>query len=316
MTTTTWETTLDEQPLDLRVSHDTTNRELVVWVDGFPTRRERVPEVVWPQHRVQVPINGHQAEIVLTPSQHGWRYEACIDGTPIRHDSPDANVWHEQHGQDWWPARLEFDGARYYELFPAWPRACALACTLGALLGGVAAWRGWTDRALTQPVQALLLLALTSTFTGIAWWWTDRRRMRELMGHAELKPGVVVGVFPTRIAVPVDLAYSPEYTAPAVVVVEQPLERVRVVRVGDRVPMVLSYDHSQDGRLWHGLTLVAAECACSDLRAVAHAAATLPEEAWEQAQTWNEAAGGPTVPGRWHIPSPPTGARQPASDRS
>jgi hypothetical protein len=316
MTITTWETTLDEQPLELKVSHDPVTREFVVWVDGFPTRRERLPELVWPQHRLSIPINGHQAEIVVTPGPHGLRCEALIDGQTVDREDPDVRIYQEAAGHDWWPARLQFDPSRYYELFPAWPRACAVACVLGAVLGVAAAWRAWSEGAFVQPAQALLLLGLTSTFTGVAWWWTDNRRLRDLMFGAELRPGVVVGLSPVRIAVPVDLAYNPEQTAPAVVVVEQPLDKLRPVVLGERVLMVLSYDHSQDGRLWHGLTLIAAECASTDEAAIRRLADALPESSWEEADRWNAAAGLPTTPGHWHVPTSSTRDVRTISDRT
>ena len=52
MPSRTWTTTLDDRPLELRAEHRLPANELVVWVDGFPAHREKLPDTLWPQAKV------------------------------------------------------------------------------------------------------------------------------------------------------------------------------------------------------------------------------------------------------------------------
>lgn len=302
MKTVTWNLTLDDRPLDLRIEHSRSLRELTVWVDGFPSRREKLPEHLHPRYVVEVELDGHPVAIILIPEGPRLRYEVAIDGRSPTDGTPLAEIGMPVDGTSFLPGQLTFDGDRYYALFPRWPRVCLGTGLGGALLTSAATALAVSDGRLTDTTRTLLMFGFTALITGIGWWWSDLQRHRRLMSWGNARPAVVVATHPVRLAVSVDLAVNDGDHAPAVFVIDQPLESVRpTVQIGDRAVVMAWFEHSQDGQRWHGVRLLAAECGSSEDAAIARIQAQMLDGEWRRLEQWHEAVGSPTSTGRWEL---------------
>ena len=222
MKTVTWNLTLDDRPLDLRVEHSRSRRELTVWVDGFPTRRESLPEHLHPRHVVELELDGHPVAIVLVPEGPRLRYEVAIDGRSPTDGTPLAEIGLPVEGTSFLPGQLTFDADRYYALFPRWPRTCLGTGLTGAVLTLIATAMAVSEGRLTDTTRTLLMFGFTALITGIGWWWSDLQRHQRLMSWGNARPALVVATHPVRLAVSVDLAVNDGDYAPAVVIIEQP----------------------------------------------------------------------------------------------
>jgi hypothetical protein len=302
MKTVTWNLTLDDRPLELRVEHSRSRRELIVWVDGFPTRREKLPDHLHPRHLIELDLDGHAVAIVLVPDAHRLRYELAIDGRGHADGTPLAEIGLPVEGTTFLPGQLTFDADRYYSLFPRWPRVCTVTSLTGAALTVAATAVGTADGHLTDPTRAMLMFGISALITGVSWWWSDLSRHRQLLSWGAVRPALVVSTQPVRLAVSVDLAVNDGDCAPAVFVVEQPLDRVRSeVQVGDRAIVMAWYEHTQDGRRWHGVRLLAAECGSADAATIERIQSQVLDGEWRRLAQWHEAVGSPSAAGRWEL---------------
>lgn len=300
--TVTWSITVDERPAAIRVEHSRSRRELVIWVDGFPMKRCRLPEILVPRHEESFALDGHDAAIVLVPGPTGTAYHCVLDGADVERGVARDELGRDANGQAFRPGMLELSPQRYYRLFPAWFVASAVATAagvVGLLVSAFVAWRG-------GHAQGIAVGATATLASGLGWAVAELRRRREHVAWGDARPALVVSRFPLRIAVGVDLAVHDDDHHPAIVVVDQPLDRVReAIRVGDRVVALVAFQHSQDGEIWHGVDVVAAECASEDVTAIGRLHDQLTATDWAQLDRWLERAGHPTTPGTTRVDRAP-----------
>jgi hypothetical protein len=296
--TTIWRTSLDGQPVEIRAIHDVRTRDFAIHIDGFPIRRQTLPEMLWRGFRVEAPMASHTVAITVIPTEDSWRYEAEVDGRTLQIFGAETSLHQEVDGRYARIGALPFDPVRHARLFPRWYVAAALVGVLGAALAGGGVARAIEVGALTRPVQATLVGAFTCAFTAFAWWYGHTQRTRDLLLTGAVHPAVVVALDPVRVALVVDRSVEPEHQEPAALVIRQPLDRLRPVRVGERTVALVRFDHTQDGVRWSGISAIAAAAATADDHAVDALRDSIPEAAWERLKVDLQIAGRPTEVGQ------------------
>lgn len=289
--TTRWTTTLDGRPLTLRAVHAPEDHTLTLSLDGLPVRRFTLPDTLWGPHRVELTSDGHRIALTLLPGEDRMRCDAEIDGRALRADAH-TSLHHEEDGQSWPIAGLVFDAERYDRLHPAQTRAWRAALAVGAGLICVALFEALSGAVHTPSAEVTLAAGLTAAFWGGGWRWSLRRRMQDRLATGAIHPAMVVNTHPVRVAVQV----SPRQpgAAPWLLVVDQPLDRLGPVQVGDRLAVVVDgyADPPQ---------VVSTVLACADQAATRALRDQFSEAVWRRLEHDWTVTGSPAAEGRFEL---------------
>lgn len=306
MAARTWKTTLDGRPLEIEAELHPAHEELLIRVDGFPTLRQPLPDDLHPFFRVQFNLDGHPADLFLVPAGKGLHLELAVDGVSLDSGRPVEELGGATGTSRQLPgAHLAAEFWRYYGHVPRWPKVCATAAITAATMSMWAAAGVWQTGSLNEGSRILLLLAATALSSGIGWWAADWSRVRKQFAYGDLRPGVVVSTSPVRVAVAADLATGPK-PFPFVRVCDQPMHHRAggPLSVGDRVLTLCAYDPSENGRHWHDVHPVVAECASADDAAIQHLLERFTDDDWARLQAWYRRVQTPIDPGLYAVPEP------------
>ena len=305
--TTRWTTTLDGRPLTLRAIHAPEDPSLTLSLDGLPVRRFSLPDPLWGAHRVELVSDGHHIALTLVPGEDRVRCEAEIDGRRLQVDAR-TSLHHEEEGHTWPIAGVAFDAERYDRLHPSQTRPWRAALALGASLICVAAFELLSGGSHTPSAEVTLAAGLTAAFWGGSWRWSLRRRMQDSLATGAVHPAIVVSTSPVRVAVrvPAKPALSAALSAassgptalstpaPWLLIVDQPLDRLGPVSVGDRLAVVLDEDAARP-------QVIALPLATSDHAATRALRDQFAEAVWTRLEHDWAIVGAPATPGRFAL---------------
>lgn len=276
-----WQLTVDDRPMEVRVAVQ--ERQLVVWIDGFPTHREPLPDALLSAHRTAIDVDGHRLGVLLLPGPMGG-FALTLDGSCVDTGTAEAEIGGLRSRGAVYAGHLPLDVGRYYRCFPAWLRASLAAASLGLGLGlwiavDVALAGGFGGIDLIRPTFAISL-----TLVGVGWIMQDIQRQQLRFATGEALPAVVVQQHPPAIACVVNLATqaagAPKHT---LLVKPQPLDRVGPVPpLGARLVVLAMLEPSQDGQRHPDASVVAASCGSSNHGAIHRLQRSVSRHEWDR----------------------------------
>jgi len=297
-----WTATSEGRPLTVEARLDDSLEHLVLAIDGFPSAKTPLGGRLHGQATAKTTVEGHDllvAAVVVPGASRAQpstvKLFASMDGLCLDTGEPHDRFLGK-------PAPLlPFDAGRYYSAYPRWASVSVASIIAGATFTGWAAVDAAAAGALTQGASQLLGLGCLSVITGAGWFAQDYSRQRALFQLGRPIPAIIVGVQPTRIAARVNMALPQHRPRFAVWVTEVPLRDVAGAppRLGQRVPALVSYEDSQDGKEFQAARLVPVHLGTSDIKEIERLQADLHEQHWEALERAYERARRPSQPGRY-----------------